>query len=324
MRHKYILFDLFCGAGGFSLGFYLTNRFRHMLAIDNYPPAAKTYKQNFPNTIVITEDIKDINGDIIFDLVDKDIDVVIGSPPCEPFTGANPRRERNPLDRLYKDPIGRLTLHFIRLVGILKPRVFIMENVPAIMDNGLKTALMKEFRIAGYKKIYFNILHAEDYGTPSHRVRVFISNVEIKPQRTRKRVVVAEALSGLPEPGTSYPPNHDVPSMPRKKLRRISRLKWGEALIYYEGARGRRLPNLIRLHPYRIAPTVLGSSRFIHPFENRFLTVREQARLMGFPDTFVFLGGRDEQYNMVGEAVPVPLSKAIALSVAEKLDSGEI
>lgn len=324
MRHKYILVDLFCGAGGFSLGFYLTNRFRHVLAIDNYPPAAKTYKQNFPNTIVTTEDIKDVNGDMIFDLVGKNIDVVIGSPPCEPFTGANPRRERNPLDRLYKDPIGRLTLHFIRLVGILKPKVFIMENVPAIMDNGLKVALMKEFRIAGYKKIYFNILRAEDYGTPSHRVRVFISNVEIKPQRTRKRVVVAEALSGLPEPGTSYPPNHDVPSMPRKKLKRISRLKWGEALIYYEGARGHRLPNLIRLHPYRIAPTVLGSSRFIHPFENRFLTVREQARLMGFPDTFVFLGGRDEQYNMVGEAVPVPLSKAIALSVAEKLDSGGI
>ena len=324
MRHKYILVDLFCGAGGFSLGFYLTNRFRHVLAIDNYPPAAKTYKQNFPNTIVTTEDIKDVNGDMIFDLVGKNIDVVIGSPPCEPFTGANPRRERNPLDRLYKDPIGRLTLNFIRLVGILKPKVFIMENVPAIMDNGLKVALMKEFRIAGYKKIYFNILRAEDYGTPSHRVRVFISNVEIKPQRTRKRVAVAEALSGLPEPGTSYPPNHDVPSMPRKKLKRISRLKWGEALIYYEGARGHRLPNLIRLHPYRIAPTVLGSSRFIHPFENRFLTVREQARLMGFPDTFVFLGGRDEQYNMVGEAVPVPLSKAIALSVAEKLDSGGI
>jgi len=324
LRHKYILVDLFCGAGGFSLGFYLTNRFRHVLAIDNYPPAAKTYKQNFPNTIVTTEDIKDVNGDMIFDLVGKNIDVVIGSPPCEPFTGANPRRERNPLDRLYKDPIGRLTLNFIRLVGILKPKVFIMENVPAIMDNGLKVALMKEFRIAGYKKIYFNILRAEDYGTPSHRVRVFISNVEIKPQRTRKRVAVAEALSGLPEPGTSYPPNHDVPSMPRKKLKRISRLKWGEALIYYEGARGHRLPNLIRLHPYRIAPTVLGSSRFIHPFENRFLTVREQARLMGFPDTFVFLGGRDEQYNMVGEAVPVPLSKAIALSVAEKLDSGGI
>jgi len=324
LSNKYILVDLFCGAGGFSLGFYLTNRFRHMLAIDNYPPVARTYKQNFSNTMVITEDIKDINGDVIFDLVGKDIDVVIGSPPCEPFTGANPRREKDPLDRLYKDPMGRLTLHFIRLVGILKPRVFIMENVPAIMDNGLKVAIIKEFRNAGYKKIYFNILRAEDYGTPSHRVRVFISNIEIKPQRTRKRIVVAEALSGLPEPGTSYPPNHDLPSMPKKKLKRISRLKWGEALIYYEGARGRRLPNLIRLHPYRIAPTVLGSSRFIHPFENRFLTVREQARLMGFPDTFVFLGGRDEQYNMVGEAVPVPLSKAIALSVAEKLDSGGI
>lgn len=324
MKHKYLLVDLFCGAGGFSLGFYLTNRFRHVLAIDNYPPAAKTYKQNFPEAIVIAEDIKDVDGSTIFDLVGKDIDVVIGSPPCEPFTGANPRREKDPFDRLYKDPIGRLTLYFIRLVGVLKPRVFIMENVPAIMDNGLKVALMKEFRDAGYNRIYFNILRAEDYGTPSHRVRVFISNIAIKPQRTGKRLVVAKALSGLPEPGTSYPPNHDIPSIPRKKLRRISKLRWGEALIYYEGAKGRRLPNLIRLHPYRIAPTVLGSSRFIHPFENRFLTVREQARLMGFPDTFVFLGGRDEQYNMVGEAVPVPLSKAIALFIAEKLDSGEM
>ncbi len=324
MKPRYTLVDLFCGAGGFSLGFSLTGRYKHLLAIDNYPPVAKTYKQNFPGTIVLVEDIKEVNGRLIGDLVDGDVDVVIGSPPCEPFTGANPRRKRNPLDRLYSDPMGRLTLHYIRLVGTLKPHVFIMENVPAIMDDGLKNAIIREFRSIGYKRIYFNILHAEDYGTPSHRIRVFISNIEIKPPRAKKRITVAKALSGLPEPNTSYPPNHELPSISKRKLKRIVRLGWGDALIHYEGAGGRRLPNLVRLHPHRIAPTVLGSSRFIHPFENRFLTVREQARLMGFPDTFIFLGGRDEQYNMVGEAVPVPLAKAIALSVAEKLDSGEV
>jgi DNA (cytosine-5)-methyltransferase 1 len=75
------------------------------------------------------------------------------------------------------------------------------------------------------------------------------------------------------------------------------------------------MPNLIKLHPHKIAPTVLGSSRFIHPYEPRLLTVREQARLMGFPDDHVFLGGRDEQYNQVGEAVPPTVAKAIASEV---------
>mgnify|MGYP000456882672 CR=1 FL=1 len=320
MKKKYKLVDLFCGAGGFSLGFKLTGRFRHVLAIDNFPPAARTYKANFPEAIVLVEDIKDITGDDIVSLVGEDIDVVIGSPPCEPFTGSNPRREKEPLDRLYKDPMGQLTLHFIRIIADIKPKVFVMENVPAIMDNGLKAALKREFRRAGYDKIYFNILRAEDYGTPSHRLRVFISNIEIRPRKIKKRITVDEALRGLSILGNNVPNNEPPPLSPRK-LKRISRLRWGQALIYYEGAK-RRFPNLIRLNPNTIAPTVQGSSRFIHPYENRFLTVREQARLMGFPDMFVFYGGRDEQYNQVGEAVPVTLAKAVAEEVARKLDEG--
>ncbi len=323
MKPFYTLVDLFSGAGGFSMGFKLSNRFRHVLAIDNLRAAALSYKANFPESLVLVEDIKEVNGSLIGDLVGDDIDVVIGSPPCEPFTGANPRREKEPLDRLYKDPAGQLTLHFIRIVSDLKPRVFVMENVPAIMDNGLKHVLLREFKKAGYREVYFNILRAEDYGTPSHRIRVFISNIKIVPPKSSRKVSVREALKGLPEPGSSYPPNHEYTPLSHRKVKRISRLRWGEALIYYEGAK-RRLPNYIRLHPDRIAPTVQGSSRFIHPFYNRLLTVREQARLMGFPDTFIFLGGRDEQYNQVGEAVPVPLAKAIAYSVVEALDRGVV
>lgn len=322
MKPIYKIVDLFCGAGGFSLGFKLTGRFKHVLAIDNFPPVAKTFKYNFPETRVVVEDIKDVDGETIRSIIGDDIDVVIGSPPCEPFTGSNPRREKNPLDRLYKDPVGQLTLHFIRLVSDLKPRIFVMENVPAIMDNGLEDALRREFRLAGFKNVFFNILRAEDYGTPSHRLRIFISNVRIKPKRTKRIVTVKEALKGLPIEG-GFVPNHEVTALSEKKLRRISRLKWGQALIYYEGAE-KRLPNLIRLDPNKIAPTVLGSSRFIHPYANRFLTVREQARLMGFPDTFVFFGGRDEQYNQVGEAVPVPLARAVAEEIVKKLDEGAI
>ncbi len=308
--------DLFSGAGGFAEGFRRAG-FRILLGVDNDRAAIRSFKANFPEAVALAMDIKEVTGTLVEKLVGRP-DVVIGSPPCEPFTGANPRRRENPLDRLYEDPMGQLVLHFARIVGELRPRVFVMENVPAILD--VATELRKIFAEAGYERIYFNKLLAEDYGTPSHRLRVFISNIPIRPLKRRRRVSVEEALSGLPAPGDPSLLNHEAQSLSDRKLKRIARLRWGQALVYYEGARGKRLPNLIRLDPRRHAPTVLGSSRFIHPYEDRFLTVREQARLMGFPDNHVFLGGKDEQYNQVGEAVPVPLAEAIAWEVKKFLE----
>jgi DNA (cytosine-5)-methyltransferase 1 len=310
------LVDLFSGAGGFAEGFRRAG-FQVLLGVDNDPAAIRSFKANFPEAVALAMDVKEVSGYLIEDLVGRP-DVVIGSPPCEPFTGANPRRMKDPLDRLYKDPVGQLVLHFVRIVSELRPRAFVMENVPGILD--VADELRRLFKEAGYETVYFNKLRAEDYGTPSHRLRVFVSNVRIRPRPRRAYVVVEEALAGLPSPGSGSVLNHELPPLSPKKAKRISRLRWGQALIYYEGAEGRRLPNLIRLDPRRLAPTVLGSSRFIHPYEDRFLTVREQARLMGFPDDHVFLGGRDEQYNQVGEAVPVPLAEAIAWEVRRFLE----
>ncbi len=315
------LVDLFSGAGGFARGFKEAG-FRVLLGVDNDSAAIRSFKANFPEAIALHMDVKEVTGKLVEDLVGRP-DVVIGSPPCEPFTGANPRRMKEPLDRLYRDPVGQLVLHYARIVGELRPKVFVMENVPGILDDGLREELRRVFARAGYPRIYFNILEAERYGTPSHRRRVFISNIPIRPKPSRRMLTVADALRGLPEPGAPWPPNHEPPSMSPRKLKRIARLRWGQAMILYEGAEGRRLPNLIRLDPRRPAPTVLGSSRFIHPYEDRFLTVREQARLMGFPDDHVFLGGRDEQYNQVGEAVPPPLAYAIARVVLRHLERVE-
>lgn len=311
MKMELRVVDLFSGAGGFAEGFRRAG-FRIVLGIDNDRAAARSFKANFPEAIVLAMDVREVTGALIEKLVGRP-DVVIGSPPCEPFTGANPQRREDPLDRLYEDPTGQLVLHFARIVGELKPRVFVMENVPGILD--VARELRKVFAEQGYEEVYFNKLLAEDYGTPSHRLRVFVSNIPLHPRKLGRRITVEEALSDLPPPGDSRVLNHEPQSLSERKLKRISRLKWGQALVRYEGARGRRYPNLIRLSPHRHAPTVLGSSRFIHPYEDRFLTVREQARLMGFPDNHVFLGGRDEQYNQVGEAVPVPLAEAIAWEV---------
>ncbi len=323
MRNGYSVVDLFCGGGGFSRGFEdagLTT----VLAIDNNRAAARTFAGNFSNAVVLVEDIRSLScDDLLYLLNNKRPTIVIGSPPCEPFTGANPARKKEPLDRLYKDPVGQLVLEFIRIIECLQPKIFVMENVPALLEGDLKVALKEEFRRAGFN-VVFNILRAEDYGTPSHRVRLFASNIPLRPKKLRRRVSVWDAIGDLPEPSEDpVIPNHEKPPrLSKRKLKRVTRLQWGRSVILYEGAGGRRLPNLIRLHPHKVAPTVLGCSRFIHPFEDRLLTVREQARLMGFPDDHVFLGGRDEQYNQVGEAVPPTMAKAIASYILNLLVGG--
>jgi Site-specific DNA methylase len=106
-------------------------------------------------------------------------------------------------------------------------------------------------------------------------------------------------------------PNHETVTLSASKAERIAAVRPGEALMKFRGASG-TYGNYIRLRWDEPAPTVMGSRRFIHPEENRLLTVREQARLMGFPDHHVFFGPKDSQFNQVGEAVPPPLAQAIA------------
>ena len=313
----YRVADIFAGGGGFGRGFAEAG-LRIVAAVDVDRDAVRTYTYNIRSIGIVMD---------VAELTHRDlerygrIDVVIGGPPCEPFTPTNPNRMEDPLDRLYTDPMGQLTLHFIRIVGEVQPKVFVMENVPEIAREPIRSAIAREFKRIGFDEIHFNILRAEDYGTPSRRRRVFVSNIRIRPRPTTQRpTTVAEALQGLPPPDTGYP-NHETVSV-GSKVERIGRLRWGEALIKFRGAGGRLYENYIRLHPDQPAPTVMGSRRFIHPFEDRVLTVREQARLMGFPDDHVFLGPRDSQFNQVGEAVPPPLAGAIAREVARWLSSG--
>lgn len=315
--------DLFCGCGGFSRGF-LEEGFEIVLGVDINAKTLKSFSENFPNAITLQVDVRELRGEDIIRVIGETPDVVIGSPPCEPFTPVNPKRMKNELDRLYIDEVGILTLHFIRLIGELKPKVFIMENVPQLVEGELNQFIRWEFSRVGYKNIYLHIIRAEQFNTPSIRKRLFISNVSMKLIRRRRRINVEDALKGLESPmGITNCLNHELTPISDKKLRKIARLKWGDALITFKGADGKFYRNWIRLHPKKIAPTVMGGSRFIHPYENRLLTVREQARLMGFPDKHIFYGQREEQYNQVGEAVPPTVSKAIAKCIKKYLEKVE-
>ncbi|MDT7885926.1 MAG: DNA cytosine methyltransferase [Thermoproteota archaeon] len=304
--------DLFCGAGGFSLGFKQAN-YEIVCGLDNFEPVIRTFSYNFSSSHIILEDIKKVSSKIIKEEVGE-VDVIIGGPPCEAFTLASSKIQKDPLDRLYSDPRGQLVLHFIRLVGDLKPIFFVMENVRGILIPQIKEAIIKEFKRVGYDRIYFNVLHAEDYGNPSIRTRVFISNLKILPEKSKIKRTVWDAIGDLPSPYSIHDiPNHDPVPVSERKLRKILRLKKGHSLVSFIGADNRMKENYIRLKFNSLAPTVMGKSRFIHPVENRILTVRENARLMSFPDDFIFFGGREVQFDQVGEAVPPILAKSIAL-----------
>ncbi len=307
--------DLFAGAGGFGIGFRQAG-FQIVGAVEAWKYPAETYRRNFPETKVWERDIKTLDATDVEREIGKP-DIIIGGPPCEAYTVANAKREKDPLNRLYKDPRGRLTLHYIRFIGDLQPETFVMENVLGIIEGDLKEALRYEFGRVGYE-VKFNVLEASRFGVPSTRTRVFISPIRIRP-KTEKKVTVWEAIGDLPDPREPHSiPNHDYKALPRRVERVVHKLRWGRAPVYFRGAK-RVHQNYIRLHPNRVAPTVMGSSRFIHPFSDRLLTVRENARLMSFPDNHVFYGPIEQQYNQAGEAVPPKLAFKIAEVVRDKL-----
>jgi DNA (cytosine-5)-methyltransferase 1 len=308
--------ELFAGCGGFGFGF-AENGFRISHAVEAFRTSLETYVANVPLGEPVLSDVRKVDLETL-----GRPDVVIGGPPCEAFTVANADRRRNPLDRLYLDPVGSLTLQYAKMVKTLQPRVFVMENVPPIAEGALEAELRMVFARIGYPEIFFNRILAEDVGTPSHRDRVFISNVRLDPPRTHagKHITVEQAIADLQSLDVDMP-NHVEMPLRGKRKQKMMELQEGSSMYHYKAADGRTHHAWTRLPADKLAPTIKGLGRFIHPVEDRLLTPREHARLMGYPDDFVFHGSKNETYNMIGESVPPPLSVALAKEVRKVLDS---
>ncbi len=309
------ILDLFCGAGGFACGFLLANpRNNVVLAIDNDFRALQTYSENITSQ-VYNKNMEEIHSyDILKLLDDQPPDIIISSPPCESFSVANPNRQRSAYNQLYADEIGRLVLDTIRIIIDIEPKVFLIENVPQLASTEMIGLILHEFSHSKYESVYFNILKAEDYGVPSQRKRVFISNIEVKSFPTTSSVSVNDAFHSLPDPGIEMI-NHELIPLSPKITRKISKTPPGGAIVYFKGSHRGSFRNFIRLQANYPSPTVMGKSRFIHPYDPRLCTVREHARLMSYPDNFQFYGPINSQYNQVGESVPPLMAKAVAQQV---------
>lgn len=166
---KYNVVDLFCGCGGFSKGFEEAG-YNIRFGIDMWSDAIVTYKKNFPNAEVLNEDITKISGKEILlktGLNANEIDVIIGGPPCQGFSVSGKRMIDDERNKLYKS--------YVQIVEELRPKMFVMENVPGLVrlfKGKVAEQVLGDFTSIGYT-VQMQILSADNYGVPQQRKRVF-------------------------------------------------------------------------------------------------------------------------------------------------------
>lgn len=163
------VFDVFSGAGGFSLGFEMAGC-EVVAAIEHDKWAADTFSYNHPNAKMMLGDIEKFDNQYIKDTVKVKPDIIIGGPPCQGFSVCI----KNAGDP--KDPRNSLFVEYIRMAKIFEPQVMVMENVPNIAKAKTKSGqkvvdiIKQEFEVLGYH-VYYQILTASDYGVPQMRQR---------------------------------------------------------------------------------------------------------------------------------------------------------
>ena len=353
---KYNVVDLFCGAGGFSLGLKDTNRFNSILANDIDMDMCETYSLNFPKSKILSKSISDID---FFSINKKNtIDVVVGGPPCQAYSLSGKRH--------IDDPRANLFLEYFRAIEVIRPHIFVYENVKGLFSykkGNIFYQLQEIFEKIGYE-LSINLVNALNYGVPQSRERIFIIGYKKglnysfpksshAKKTIRKPVTISDAISDLPkiknnENSAKYlsKPKTNYQKLMRKNapdnLMDHKSSKHSENLVTImsylpEGGLKKDLPFEIRpksgyansygrLWWNKPATTITrnfgtpSSARCIHPKIDRALTTREGARLQSFPDRYQFFGSRAKKNLQIGNAVPPLLARAIGKSISLALD----
>lgn len=326
------LISLFSGAGGLDLGFEKAG-FTIAMANEFDKTIWATYEKNHKAPL-IKGDIRSINEN---DFPDG-IDGIIGGPPCQSWSEAGSLRG-------IEDDRGQLFYDYIRILRSKKPKFFLAENVSGMLANRHSEAvknIVKMFEECGYD-VSITLVNAADYGVPQDRKRVFYIGfrkdlkVEFdfpKPTtpKLEDKVTLKEAIGDLQATATPaleknkpnknlkisnneyYIGSYSTIFMSRNRVR-----GWNEQGFTVQ-ASGRQC----QLHPQ--APKmrfVSHNKRIFEPgYEHlyRRMTVRECARLQGFPDEFEFIYDEvDTGYKMIGNAVPVLLAFEIAKAIKKAL-----
>lgn len=335
MRSAPVGIELFCGCGGISTGFLDAGvRIAAGFDIDRRSIEAYDYNHAHRRSRGFIADLSCASGEELLKLAGvSQIDVLIGGPPCQPFSIVGKRRGA-------EDERSSLVFHFLRFAKELRPKALFFENVPnlAAIDGGSHLdALVTGLRDLRYA-VHSDVVPAAAFGVPQVRRRLLLVATmgslraklpdpthgpkDLSLANLKPYVTAREAIGDLPPAGDFGEVgvhNHEPTEHTADMLARFSRLRVGE--------REKRSFH-DRLHPDKPSYTLrAGTGNFsplrpIHYQHDRVVTVRESARLQGFEDDFIWPDAipRLQQYRQVGNAVPPPVAAAVARSLAEQLD----
>jgi len=330
--------DLFSGCGGLSTGLKKAG-FGVLGAVDNDPTSVATFRANHPEVRIWRRDITLLSAPAVrreLGLRPGRLDLLAGCPPCQAFSVLRTRNGGHVVRHKDKD----LLFQFLRFVKALKPKVVMLENVPGLAADKRMVRFCAKLARLGYES-EFRVLDAAQYGVPQRRRRMILlasrrNSVEFAAQ-WHTRLTVRDAIDGLPEPGDSGDPIHDLPETRSERMKdRIrntppdggSRAAWPKKLRLkchdectgFKDVYGRMAWD-------EVAPTITtgcfnpSKGRFLHPVQDRAITLREAALLQGFPKRYKFpkTAGKCAVAMMIGNALPPPFIAAHARSIRTAL-----
>ncbi|OYX32514.1 MAG: hypothetical protein B7Y99_08545 [Caulobacterales bacterium 32-69-10] len=315
--------DLFAGAGGLSLGMEAAG-IEAVFAVEIMPDAVSTYRATFPDTQVHAADIREVDFRRW-----AGVDVVAGGPPCQPFSVGGLRRGRDD---------GRDFLpEFVRVVLEVRPRAFVMENVPGLISFGpyLRSVLAPLFDLYAISEP--QVLNAADYGVPQSRKRLIIAGsrdsaaFRLPPGAPGLRVPAGMVLTREPrgEPNPSkivYAKRPDLRPNPYQGHlfngggRAIELDRPSPTILAAAGGNKTHFIDLDNRVPAYHRHLKNGGAPYVGEMPGaRRLTVMESAALQSFPDHVRFSGSRSSQYTQIGNAVPPRFAKAIGEELMEQV-----
>ena len=328
--------SLFSGCGGLDLGFEKAG-FNIPVANEFDKNIWETFKINHPKTTLIEGDIRIIKKEDIAKYLDGEVDGIIGGPPCQSWSEAGSLKG-------IEDERGQLFYDYIRILKEFKPKFFLAENVSGMLANRHSEAvknIIKLFEKTGYD-VSLTLVNAKDYGVAQERKRVFYIgfrkdlSIDFKfPEGSTKddakKITLKDVIWDLQE--TAVPAaeknyknekainnNEYFTGAYSSIFMSRNRVKAWDEQAYTVQASGRQC----QLHPQapKMIKVAKNDCRFVKGKEKlyRRMTVREVARVQGFPDDFKFIYEKvDTGYKMIGNAVPVNLAYEIAREIKKVL-----
>lgn len=322
-RDKPKAIDLFSGCGGLSLGLRQAG-FSVVGAVDLDPLASSTYRMNHKSAEVIEQDIATVDPLELmkrFKLAAGELALLAGCPPCQGFSTLRTLNGCKTID----EPMNDLIVHFSRFIRAFRPKTVMVENVPGLTRDTRLVSFTRSLAAMGYK-YRFAVFDAADFGVPQRRRRmILLAALTEQPNFAsfvKKRASVRSVIEQLPFPGLADDPAHDYPVDRAPHVMELIRK------IPKDGGSRTDLGSQAQLPCHRKSdgfkdvygrmswsspsPTITGGcinpskGRFLHPQQDRAITVREAALLQGFPRKYKLdmSRGRYRAAQMIGNAFP--------------------